>query len=292
VKPLSQEYPITVVCRVFGASRSSLYYKPVEPKANDEVKAQIAQLAAAHPTYGYRRITAMLHRGGHPDNNKRVRRLMSEMGLAGKCPKKRCRTTDRNHPLPRYRNRVEGLVVERPEQLWVGDITYVKLGCEFVYLAVLMDGFTRSIRGWQLARSMEMELTLVALKRALARGRPDIHHSDQGVQYAAKEYTRLLEEQGIEISMAEVGEAWQNGYAERTPLAERSSMMRTIKEEEVELSEYRNFEEAYQEIGRSLDDVYTKKRIHSSLGYLTPLEFENQWRERKTEENRNNKEFN
>jgi putative transposase len=281
VKQLAQEYPITVVCRVFTISRSSLYYKPVEPKPNDEVKAQIAQLAAEHSTYGYRRITAMLHRQGCKVNNKRVRRLMGELGFAGTCPKKRCRTTHSNHLLPRYPNQVEGLEVERPDQLWVGDITYVKLGCEFVYLAVLMDVFTRSIRGWQLARSMEVELTLVALKRALARGRPEIHHSDQGVQYAAKEYTRILEEQGIAISMAEVGEAWQNGYAER--------LMRTIKEEEVELSEYRNFEEAYQEIGRFLDEVYTKKRIHSSLGYLTPMEFENQWREQQTEEKRNSK---
>jgi putative transposase len=145
----------------------------------------------------------------------------------------------------------------------------------------LMDVLTRSIRGWQLARSMEVELTLVALKRGLARGTPEMHHSDQGVQYAAKEYTRLLEEQGIEISMAEVGEAWQNGYAER--------LMRTIKEEEVELSEYRSFEEAYQEIGKFLDDVYTKKRIHSSLGYLTPIEFENQWKEQQKEEKRDDK---
>lgn len=288
MKQLSQEYPITVVCRVFGASRSSLYYKPVEPKANDEIKGQIAQLAAAHPTYGYRRITAMLHRGGHKVNNKRVRRLMSEMGLSAQCPKKRCRTTNSNHPLSRYSNRVEGLVVERPDQLWVGDITYVKLGCEFVYLAVLMDVFTRSIRGWQLARSMEVELTLVALKRALARGRPEIHHSDQGVQYAAKEYTKLLEEQGVEISMAEVGEAWQNGYAERLMRSRSVSFGETIKEEEVELSEYRNFEEAYQEIGKFLDEVYTKKRIHSSLGYLTPIEFENQWKEQQMKEKETN----
>lgn len=266
---------MTVVCRVFGVSRSSLYYKAVEPGGDEPLKAQIAQLAAAHPTYGYRRITVMLHREGQWVNNKRVRRLMGEMGLVGKCPKKRCRTTHSNHLLPRYPNRVEGLEVERPDQLWVGDITYVKLGGEFVYLAVLMDVFTRSIRGWQLARSMEVELTLVTLKRALARGRPDIHHSDQGVQYAAKEYTRLLEEQGIAISMAEVGEAWQNGYAER--------LMRTIKEEEIELSEYRDFDEAYREIGKFLDDVYTKKRIHSSLGYLTPMEFENQWKELQNE---------
>lgn len=271
VKQLSQQYPVTVVCSVFELPRSSLSYKPTAAKSEEGIKSEIAKLAAEHPSYGYRRISVMLHRCGHLVNNKRVRRLMGEMGLSGKCPKKRCRTTNSNHELPRYPNRVEGLIVERPDQLWVGDITDVKLGCEFVYLAVLMDVFTRSIRGWQLARSMEVELTLVALKRALARGSPEMHHSDQGVQYAAKEYTKLLEEQGVEISMAAVGEAWQNGYAER--------LMRTIKEEEVELSEYRNFEEAYQEIGKFLDDVYTKKRIHSSLGYLTPMEFENQWRE-------------
>lgn len=261
---------MSMVCQVLEVPRSSLYYQKVAVKSEDRIKSEIAKLAAEHPTYGYRRITAMLHRGGHQVNNKRVRRLMGEMGLAGERPKRRCRTTNSNHELPRYRNRVEGLEVVRPDQLWVGDITYVKLGSEFVYLAVLMDVFTRSIRGWQLARSMEVELTLVALKRALARGRPEIHHSDQGVQYAAQEYTKLLLEEGIEISMAEVGEPTQNGYAER--------LMRTIKEEEVELSEYRNFEEAYREIGKFLDEVYTKKRIHSSLGYLTPMEFENQWK--------------
>jgi putative transposase len=147
--------------------------------------------------------------------------------------------------------------------------------------------FSRSIRGWQLGRSMEGELTLIALKRALVRGRPEIHHSDQGVQYAAKEYTELLEKQGIAISMADVGAAWQNGYAERLMRSLSVSFGDTIKEEEVELAEYRNFvgiacakrEEAYREIGQFLEDVYSKKRIHSSLGYLTPMEFEDQWKE-------------
>ncbi|NEQ29198.1 MAG: IS3 family transposase, partial [Microcoleus sp. SIO2G3] len=174
-----------------------------------------------------------------------------------------------NHAFKRHPNRVEGLSIARPDQVWVGDITYVKLGSEFVYLAVLLDVFTRSIRGWHLGRSLETGLTLVALKRALARGKPEIHHTDQGVQYAAKAYTQLLEQQDVAISMAAVGEAWQNGYAER--------LMRTIKEEEVDLSEYRNFTEAYEQIGRFLEEVYTKKRIHSSLGYLTPTEFEHQW---------------
>lgn len=275
MKQLSPEYPTSVICEVLEISRSSVYYKPVERESKEDLKAAIAKLAAVHPTYGDRRITAMLHRDGQPINNKRVRRIMKEMGLVGKRPKQRCRTTNSDHEYPRYPNRVLGLKVERPDQLWVADSTDVRLDGEFVYLAVLMDVFTRSIRGWQLARSMEVELTLVALKSALAKATPEIHHSDQGVQYAAKAYTMLLAEQGIEISMAEVGEPTQNGYAER--------LMRTIKEEEVDLSEYRNFEEAYQEIGRFLDDVYTKKRIHSSLGYLTPMEFESQWKEQQKE---------
>ena len=254
---LSQEYPITTLCQVLSYSRSQVYYQPQPPPDEAEIKEVIVKLAGQHPTYGYRRISAMLKRQGHEVNHKRVARLMRELGVMGKRAVKRKRTTHSNHQFKRYPNLVMNLAIERPDQVWVGDITYIKLQQEFVYLAVLMDVFTRSIRGWQLARSMEVELTLVTLRRALARGRPEIHHSDQGVQYAAKEYTRLLEEQGIEISMAEVGEGWQNGYAER--------LMRTIKEEEVELSEYRDFEEAYQEIGRFLDEVYTKKRIHRHL---------------------------
>lgn len=155
---------------VRGAPKQ-VYYQPVVGNSKDGSKTEIARIVAEHPTYGYRRITAMLHREGQVVNNKRVRRLMRAMGLAAQCPKNRCRTTHSNHELPRYPNRVEGLVIERPDQLWVGDMTYVKLGSEFVDLAVLMDVFTRSIRGWQLASSMEVELTLVVLKRALAKGR-------------------------------------------------------------------------------------------------------------------------
>ena len=261
---------MTTLCQVFAINRSSFYYQAAE-KSEDGIKNTIANLAAEHPTYGYRRITAMLNRQGQRVNNKRVLRLMRELNLVGKRPKRGCRTTNSNHTFKRHPNRVAGLSIERPNQVWVGDITYVKLGSEFVYLAVLMDVFTRSIRGWQLGRSLETDLTLVTLKRALAHGKPEIHHTDQGVQYASKAYTELLENQDVAISMAAVGEAWQNGYAER--------LMRTIKEEEVDLSEYRNFAEAYEQIGRFLEEVYTKKRIHSSLGYLTPMEFENQWDE-------------
>jgi putative transposase len=134
---------------------------------------------------------------------------------------------------------------------------------------VLRDVLTRCIRGWHLSRSLEQELTLVALRRAFERGRPEIHHSDQGVQSAATAYVDLLNEHDVEISMASVGEPEEDGYAER--------LMRTIKEEEVDLSEYEDFSEAKSGLGKFLDDVYNRKRIHSSLGYLTPSEFEQQW---------------
>lgn len=267
--PLIEEYPIIAVCQVLTYPRSQVYYHR-RPQAEDtELKGRILSLAGQHPTYGYRRITALLQRQGHGVNHKRVARLMRELGLVGKAPTKRNRTTHSQHTFQRYPNRVMNLAIDHPEQVWVGDITYIRLQQEFVYLAVLMDVFTRSIRGWHLARSMDQSLTLTALSKGLEKGIPEIHHSDQGVQYAAHDYVNLLKQHGIKISMAEVGQAWQNGYAER--------LMRTIKEEEVDLSEYRNFTEAYQQIEQFLEDVYVKKRIHSSLGYLTPEEYEKYW---------------
>ena len=162
------------------------------------------------------------------------------------------------------------LEITRPDQVWVADITYIRLRQEFVYLAVLMDVFTRNIRGWHLSRSLDQTLTSAALERALVVAVPEVHHSDQGLQYAATAYVERLKDLNVNLSMAAVGEPRENGYAER--------LMRTIKEEEVDLSEYHDFADAHRQIGRFLDDVYNVKRIHSALGYLTPLEFEDQWR--------------
>ena len=204
-------------------------------------------------------------------NRKRVSRLMRTLGLQTKIKRKKRQTTNSQHAFPRYDNLVSELEIEYLDQVWVADITYIHLRTEFVYLAVVMDVYTRCIRGWHLGRNLDADLTLNALQRALLTHQPQIHHSDQGVQYAATSYTSLLESHHVAISMAEVGAAWQNGYAER--------LIRTIKEEEVELTEYRDFEDAFRHIGRFLDEVYMKKRIHSSLGYLTPAEYEQQWLE-------------
>lgn len=266
---MAQQYPKRAVCQVLGVPRSSLYYQPRGDTAT-ALQQVIGEVCAEFPWYGYRRVTAELHRQHWHVNRKRVARLMAEMGLQAKKVVRKRRTTNSQHPFPRYPNLVQGRVVHYPDEVWVADITYVRLKHGFVYLAVLMDVCTRAIRGWHLGRSLEQALTLEALLKALATQHcPHIHHSDQGVQYAATDYTELLQAQGVRISMADVGEPAQNGYAER--------LMRTIKEEEVDLSEYEDYHHAYQQIGRFLDDVYMHKRVHSSLNYLTPTEFEALW---------------
>jgi putative transposase len=194
---------------------------------------------------------------------------MHEAGIQAANPPKKVATTDSRHSFPRYPNLVLKLVIDHPDQVWVGDITYIRLRTGFVYLAILMDVFTRLIRGWELDRSLEQTLTRAALERGLRQARPEIHHSDQGGQYAAPAYTARLAELHVQISMAAVGQPEENPYAER--------VIRTIKEEEVYLSDYHNYTDAYQQIGPFIDDVYNCKRIHSALGYLTPSEFAGGW---------------
>jgi transposase InsO family protein len=266
---LAGEYPIAVVCALLGCNRSS-YYHPGTPTDETDLEQAIDGVTGEWPTYGSRRVTAQLRRQGWAVNRKRIQRVLRRKGLLRKQKAKVHKTTDSDHDFPRYPNLVADLQVVRPDLVWVSDITYIRLAHEFVYLAVIMDVFTRNIRGWHLGRSLDQSLTLLALQRALVRGKPEIHHSDQGVQYAATTYTRILQSVNVQISMARAGEAWQNGYAER--------LLRTIKEEEVDLSEYTDYADALRQLGRFLDDVYTCKRIHSALGYLTPTEFEAQWR--------------
>jgi len=265
---LQQDYPVTEICAVLDLPRSTFYHRST---AQDDtaLRRALCELSGAYPTYGYRRLTALLQRAGWTVNRKRIQRLMAEMGLQRPVKRRKTRTTNSAHEFPRYPNRVRDLQATHPDHIWVADITYVRLASEFVYLAVIMDVFTRAVRGWHLSRSLDRDLTLTALRRALTDYTPDIHHSDQGVQYACGDYTALLLEREVLISMAAVGKPEENGYAER--------LMRTIKEEEVDLSEYADFHEAYGSLGRFLDEVYTRKRIHSALGYLTPAEFAAQW---------------
>ena len=194
---------------------------------------------------------------------------MRLMSLLRPVKRVKIRTTNSEHGFPRFKNLMEGLTVSHPDQVWVADITYIRLKNSFVYLAVLMDVFTRSIRGWHLSRSLDQNLSLYALQQGLVHHCPEMHHSDQGIHYAFKNYVQLLKDHKVQISMASVGKPEENGYAER--------LMRTIKEEEVELSEYNDLDDAREQIGRFLEDVYMTKRIHSALGYVTPVEFETLW---------------
>jgi transposase InsO family protein len=259
------------VCEVLGLSRSSYYYRRQRSEAAQLV-VDLEQEAGRYLKYGSRRLTQQLRRAPyhHCVNRKRIQRIMRQKGLLRPQKRAKCHTTNSQHPYPRYPNLVMDLKVDHPEQVWVCDVTYVRLADGFVYLAVIMDVFTRANRGWNLSRNLDTDLTLGALQHALSLCIPEIHHSDQGVQYAAHEYVALLQQYEVQVSMAAQGKPEENGYAER--------LMRTIKEEEVDLSEYIDFADVYRQIGRFLEDVYNTKRIHSALGYLTPLEFEAAWR--------------
>jgi putative transposase len=273
---LQSAYPVRLLCALLGLSRSSWYYKTVERDEAD-LRQAVERVVGRFPTYGSRRVTHQVRREKtkfEAIGRKRLRRVLCEMDLTvrrRKAVKKQ--TTDSRHSFPRHPNLVKDMEIIRPDQVWVGDITYIRIGDgTFVYLAILMDVFTRIIRGWSLSRSLGVELTLAALHRALSRSQPEIHHSDQGVQYAATDYVAVLTKRKVAISMAAVGHAEENGYAER--------VIRTIKEEEVALNEYSDLSAAKLHIGRFIDDVYCTKRIHSSLGYLTPAEFAAQWSKR------------
>ncbi len=270
IQELAARYPVQRLCQVLGVARSSYYYQPA-PSDDLSVLVWIEEVLLEFPRYGYRRVTAELARRQHPLNHKRVQRIMQEHNLLQHWHR-RIRTTDSQHGYGSHPNLLKGLVVERPDQVWCADITYVQLPHAFVYLAIVLDIFTRSIRGWYLSERLDCELALTALERALQQGRPEIHHSDQGVQYAATGYVERLQGAGIQISMSAKGQPTDNPYAER--------VMRTIKEEEVSLNDYEDIGQARANIGHFIDVVYQTKRIHSALGYLTPVEFEAHWRER------------
>ena len=260
------------MCEALSVSRIDYYRRSsavTEIEGDLQLRDQIQQVALEMSCYGYRRITAQLHRRGVVVNHKRVLRLMREDNLLCLRKRKFVCTTNSNHSLAIYPNLAGEMALSRIDQLWVSDITYIRLLREFIYLAVILDAYSRRCIGWALGRSLQSSLAVEALTMALLSRSVEsglVHHSDRGVQYASCEYTDLLKDKGILISMSRRGNPYDNAKAE--------SFMKTLKMEEVYLYEYENMGEARSRIGYFLEDVYNRKRSHSALGYVPPAEFE------------------
>jgi len=260
------------LCRGLGIAAATYYrWQQRESPATDEteLRSRMQAMALEMPGYGYRRITAALQREGWPVNHKRVLRLMRTDNLLCLRHRSFVCTTDSAHGLPVYPNLVPDLTVTGLNQLWVADITYIRLLREFVYLAVLLDAYSRRCIGWKLGRQLTADLTLAALEHALAtREAPPglVHHSDRGVQYASRDYTRRVLACEMRISMSRPGNPYDNAQAE--------SFIKTLKYEEVYLQEYADFAEASASIARFIEQVYNGQRLHSALQYRPPIEFE------------------
>jgi putative transposase len=260
------------LCQVVGVGRAGYYRFLLRMQTQEvdmDLRSKIQSVALHWPAYGYRRVHRELIRCGWRINHKRVLRLMRAHNLLCLRRRKFILTTDSKHGLPIYPNLAKDLVLTGINQLWIADITYIRLEVEFVYLAVLLDAFSRRCVGWALQRSLEATLVLEGLRMALRRRRPApglVHHSDRGVQYASRDYTQVLEQHGIRISMSRRGNVYDNAMAE--------SFIKTLKYEEVYRTEYRNLEEAKASIQEFLEKIYNQKRLHSALGYRPPREFE------------------
>lgn len=258
-----------------GVSRRGFYRfragPGIEPERDMEVRDQIQRIALEWPCYGRPRITAELRRRGFRVNAKKVYRLLREDNLLCVRKRKFVVTTDSHHGLRVYPNLAAGMVPTGVDRLWRADITYIRLEVEFVYLAVILDAYSRKGIGWALGCTLEATLTIEALEMALRRRKPApglVHHSDRGVQYAATGYTDLLKAHGIQISMSRKGNPWDNAVCE--------SFIKTLKYEEVLRQEYRDMAEARASIHQFIEKVYNQKRLHSALGFLPPVEFEAQ----------------
>ena len=252
--------------------KSSYYYQPVEAKTDPSLIHRIEALVEEFSGYGYRRITEQLHREGHRVNHKKILRIMREHDLLCRPRRRWVKTTHSDHPYPRYPNRIQDWTVTALNQVWVADITYIRIQTAFVYLAVILDRFSRKAIGYALSRRIDTALSLQALGMAIETRRPPagvIHHSDQGVQYAAHDYADTLKAYGFEISMARKGNPYDNAVAE--------SFMKTLKVEEVYLGEYRTLDDVQGRLSYFIEQVYNRKRLHSALGYRPPEEFESLW---------------
>ena len=263
---------MNALCQMTGVSRAGFYRWRMPRQATPvemEIRDQMQLVALESPAYGYRRITGELQRRGFGVNHKHVLRMMREDNLL--CVRRRAfvATTDSRHNLPVYPNLAREITPTTINQLWIADITYIRLRTEFVYLAVVLDAFSRRVIGWALGRTLQAGLAVAALRMALMERQPApglVHHSDRGVQYASEDYTELLKQHQAAISMSRKGNPYDNAACE--------SFMKTLKYEEVYRNEYRDFHDAHAGIGEFLELVYNRKRLHSALGYVPPAEFE------------------
>jgi transposase InsO family protein len=250
--------------------RRSYYYKAKEQSSDEALKTRIGDICLEFSGYGYRRVTRQLNREGLIVNHKKVSRIMRENGWSCSLRKKRwVTTTNSNHGFHIYPNLIKGLNISAINQVWMADITYIHILASFVYLAVILDAFSRKAIGYSLSRNIDTRLTLDALRMALHNRQPKsgcIHHSDRGVQYASCDYVKELKSYDFQISMSRKGNPYDNAYAE--------SFIKTLKSEEVQLWEYRTMEDVQNRIPYFIEDVYNQKRLHSSLGYRPPCEFE------------------
>jgi len=271
--PTQGALSIERMCHLAGVSRASFYRSFLEREPEEEemqVRSTIQQIALEHRNrYGYRRISAELRRRGMLVNQKRVLRLMREDNLLAVQPRAFVATTESDPELEVYLNLASRMKLTGINQLWIADITYIRLKAEFVYLAVLLDAFSRKVVGWALERTLASRLAIDALERAIAERKPPaglVHHSDRGMQYASRAYVEILQKHQIIPSMSRPANPYDNASCE--------SFMKTLKREEIYANEYRNLEDLRANIERFIDQYYNRYRLHSALGYRPPEEFE------------------